>query len=152
MKGPVGPEPYEELAKLQHLDGGPSSFGFKSITLPTLYEVREGGPGLQRAMDRLRRAVSEAVAAGNDIVILSDRGIDHDHAAIPALLAVAEYTTKLHAVCIQCGAPACRSQRIVDSQEQVVVGADSAYEARCRKCWSPEPVFTQWENRHGLEG
>ncbi len=79
----------EELAKFQQLDGGPRSFGFKSITLPTTYDVEEGGSGLKRAMDELRRAASAAVAGGNDVIILSDRGIDHDHAAIPALLAVA---------------------------------------------------------------
>jgi glutamate synthase (NADPH/NADH) large chain len=79
----------EELAKLRQLDGSPRSRGFKSVTLATLYKVSEGGRGLERAMDKLRRKASQAIASGNDIIILSDRGIDHDHAAIPALLAVA---------------------------------------------------------------
>jgi glutamate synthase (NADPH/NADH) large chain len=79
----------EELARFRQLDGSPRSRGFKSITLPTLYKVSEGGRGLERAMDELRRKASDAIASGQDIIILSDRGIDHDHAAIPALLAVA---------------------------------------------------------------
>ena len=79
----------EELAKLRQLDGSAQSRGFKSIVLPTLYNVREGGRGLEQAMDELRRRASEAIAGGHDIIILSDRGINHDRAAIPALLAVA---------------------------------------------------------------
>jgi len=79
----------EELAKLRQLDGSPGSFGFKSITLPILYEVNEGGRALEQALDELRRRASEAIAAGHDIIILSDRGIDPQHAAMPALLAVA---------------------------------------------------------------
>jgi len=79
----------EELAKLRQLDGSPRSFGFKSIVLPILYKVSEGGPGLERAMDELRRKASEAIAGGHDIIILSDRGLDREHAAMPALLAVA---------------------------------------------------------------
>jgi len=79
----------EELARLRQLDGSPRSRGFKSVTLPILYEVNEGGRGLERALDALRRQASEAIAAGDDIIILSDRGIDAEHAAMPALLAVA---------------------------------------------------------------
>jgi glutamate synthase domain-containing protein 2/glutamate synthase domain-containing protein 3 len=51
--------------------------------------VKEGGPGLERAMDTLCREASLAIAAGYDIIILSDRGMDRGNAAIPALLAVA---------------------------------------------------------------
>jgi glutamate synthase domain-containing protein 2/glutamate synthase domain-containing protein 1/glutamate synthase domain-containing protein 3 len=78
----------EELDKLRSLDGsGPG--GFKSTTLPILFAVRDDGPGLERAMDELCRRASEAVAAGHDFIILSDRGHDRDQAPIPALLAVA---------------------------------------------------------------
>ncbi|MEX1253673.1 MAG: glutamate synthase large subunit [Dehalococcoidia bacterium] len=79
----------EELASLRQLDGSGRSRGFKSITLPTLYRVAEGGPGLEQAVAALCRQATEAIKGGNNVIILSDRGIDHDHAAIPALLAVA---------------------------------------------------------------
>src|SRR5260370_32048704 len=87
----------DELDKLRDLAGTwrrggarPLMAGrFRSTSLSTLYKVHEGGPGLQRAMAELCRQASAAIAAGNDFIILSDRGIDHEHAAIPALLAVA---------------------------------------------------------------
>jgi thymidine kinase len=59
---------------------------------------------------------------------------------MPKLLAVAEYVTKLTAVCVQCGAPATRTQRIVNGKPAryndpiVLIGAEESYEARCRKC------------------
>ncbi len=72
-------------------------------------------------------------------------GLDQDYLGrpfepVPALMAVAEYVTKTLAVCIRCGAPANRSQRIVSSTDRVVVGATSSYEARCRRCFEPELV------------
>ncbi|HJT76471.1 MAG TPA: glutamate synthase large subunit, partial [Gemmataceae bacterium] len=77
-----------ELDKLRHLDGtGPG--GFKSTTLPMLYPVKEGAAGLERAVEKLCLEASAAIAAGNDVLILSDRGIDQEQAPIPALLAVA---------------------------------------------------------------
>jgi len=79
----------EDLAKFRQLDGTPRSSGFKSIVLPTLYKVYEGGKGLERALEELLAEASAAIESGHDIIILSDRGVDHDHAAIPALLAVA---------------------------------------------------------------
>lgn len=59
---------------------------------------------------------------------------------MPALLATAEFVTKLTAVCMKCGAPATRSQRLIDGKPANVndkiiqVGAKEAYEARCRHC------------------
>jgi glutamate synthase (ferredoxin) len=75
----------DELAKLAHV----TAPGFRSIRLPMLYDCREGGAGLERAMDDLRRRASEAIAAGHNILILSDRGVDARHAPIPSLLATA---------------------------------------------------------------
>ncbi len=62
--------------------------GFMSVTLPMLFMVREGAAGLERAMTELCHKASRAIADGNQIIILSDRNIDREHAAIPALLAV----------------------------------------------------------------
>ena len=78
----------EELEKLRQLNGD-GRYGYKAITLPMLFRVHDGARGLERALDELCQKASRAIADGHDILILSDRGIDHDHAAIPALLAVA---------------------------------------------------------------
>ena len=74
----------EELEKLRALDRP----GFKSITLPILYEVAGGGPALEKALNELFKAADKAIADGVNILIISDRGISEDKAAIPALLAM----------------------------------------------------------------
>jgi thymidine kinase len=66
-------------------------------------------------------------------------GLDQDYTGkpfepIPQLLAIAEYITKQHAICVVCGNPADRTQRKTANSERVVVGAADIYEARCRKC------------------
>lgn len=67
-------------------------------------------------------------------------GLDQDYMGKPfgpiaALMAIAEYVTKLHAVCAKCGANACRSQRITANEGQLFVGGASSYQARCRSCY-----------------
>ena len=69
-------------------------------------------------------------------------GLDQDYRGrpfepMPQLLAIAEYVDKTLAICMQCGAPANRSQRLVAAQDRVVVGGADQYEARCRKCFDP---------------
>jgi len=82
LKGPVLTN--EELAKLRYIRRP----GFKSATLPILFEAKEGGLGLERAMEGLFKAASEAIVSGANILILSDKGVDRENAPIPALLAV----------------------------------------------------------------
>jgi thymidine kinase len=70
-------------------------------------------------------------------------GLDQDwrgrpFGPMPALMAVAEYVTKLHAVCARCGGAATRSQRLVAAEGQLFVGGAAEYEARCRACFVPE--------------
>jgi thymidine kinase len=67
-------------------------------------------------------------------------GLDQDYRGrpfepMPQLMAVAEYVDKTLAICMQCGAPANRSQRLVASTDRVVVGGAQQYEARCRHCF-----------------
>jgi thymidine kinase len=66
-------------------------------------------------------------------------GLDMDYTGkpfepIPQLLAIAEYITKQHAICVVCGNPADKTQRKTTESERVIVGAANIYEARCRKC------------------
>ena len=59
---------------------------------------------------------------------------------MPKLLAIAEYVTKLSAICVKCHTPATRTQRIIDGKPAnyndpiILVGATDSYEARCRDC------------------
>lgn len=63
--------------------------GFKCEVLPMLFDPKQGGTGLEKAIDTLCKQAEKAVDNGNNYIILSDRGgIDPDHAAIPSLLAV----------------------------------------------------------------
>ena len=82
--------------------------------------------------DRLANMGKRVIAAGLD---QDYRG--RPFGPIPNLLAVAEYITKTLAICMVCGNPADRTQRITKQQELVVVGARDVYEARCRKCFVP---------------
>ncbi len=67
-------------------------------------------------------------------------GLDQDYRGkpfgpMPALMSIAEYVTKLQAVCSRCGAAACRSQRLLGTEGQLFVGGASDYEPRCRRCF-----------------
>jgi len=53
------------------------------------------------------------------------------------LMTVAEEVTKLLAICVRCGNPAKHTQRLVASEERILVGATGTYEARCRRCFEP---------------
>jgi glutamate synthase (NADPH) large chain len=78
-----------ELEKIRDLDGTNGSHGFRAITLPMLFKVKDGGAGLRKAIEDLRWSVSEAIAEGHNLLILSDRGGDEEMAPIPALLGIA---------------------------------------------------------------
>jgi thymidine kinase len=69
-------------------------------------------------------------------------GLDQDYLGkpfepVPQLLAIAEYITKTLAICVVCGNPANHTQRLVASQDRVLLGAQGTYEARCRRCFDP---------------
>ena len=62
--------------------------GFKTVKLPMLFDVAEGRAGLQSALNGLCRQAEQSVDDGVNYIILTDRGVDAAHAAIPSLLAV----------------------------------------------------------------
>jgi len=76
----------DEMDKLRALDGW---HGFERATLATVFRVGEGEQGLAGALDALCAQASAAVADGCQILILSDRGFDRDHAPMPSLLSCA---------------------------------------------------------------
>lgn len=67
-------------------------------------------------------------------------GLDQDYRGLPfdpmpQIMAIAEYVTKTLAICVKCGNPANKTQRVTKQTDRVVVGALEAYEARCRRCY-----------------
>jgi len=89
--------------------------------------------------DELVNVANELAARGVRVIIA---GLDQDYTGkpfepMPQLLAIAEYITKTHAICMKCGQPANYSQRTFESEERVAVGAADKYEARCRACFVP---------------
>ena len=85
-------------------------------------------------------AICSALADRGMRVIVA--GLDQDYLGkpfepMPQLLAIAEYITKTHAICMVCGNPANHTQRLVASEDRVLLGAHGMYEARCRRCFDP---------------
>jgi glutamate synthase (ferredoxin) len=74
----------EEFEKLRHI----RSPDFKTVTIPILYDVAGGAKALESTLDAIYKKVDEAIQSGHNFIVLSDRGVSHDKAAIPALLAV----------------------------------------------------------------
>lgn len=74
----------EDLAKIRNFNED----GFKSVTLPIMYDPSEGSKGLEEALESLFNHANIEIANGASIIILSDRNIGKDLAAIPALLAL----------------------------------------------------------------
>jgi glutamate synthase domain-containing protein 2/glutamate synthase domain-containing protein 1/glutamate synthase domain-containing protein 3 len=74
-----------DLEKLRRVSRG----DLLANTLPALFRVTDGEPGLKRALDELCQRASLAVASGYSLLILSDRGVNKDYAPIPSLLALA---------------------------------------------------------------
>jgi glutamate synthase (NADPH/NADH) large chain len=75
----------DELSRFKQAE----KVGFKAVTLPMLFPASSGGAGVEKALDELFKAASQAVDKGAQILILSDRGIDAHSAPIPSLLATA---------------------------------------------------------------
>ena len=96
-------------------------------------EAQFFGEELVPVCDQLADAGHRVIVAGLD---LDYRG--EPFGPMPRLLCRAEYVQKFLAICVVCGNPADRSQRIIDREAQVLVGETDAYEARCRLHWDPE--------------
>lgn len=95
--------------------------------------------------DGLVEVAKILAGAGKNLIIA---GLDLDYLGrpfepIPALMLQAEYVTKSLAVCHRCGGAGLFTQRVVQSDELVVLGATDAYEARCRRCYNPEEAEQQ---------
>ncbi len=63
--------------------------GFSTVVIPMLFDVADGPAGLERAVERMCQQADSIVDEGESYIILSDRGVDREHAPVPSLLAVA---------------------------------------------------------------
>ena len=88
--------------------------------------------GLVEVVEKLADRGVRVIVAGLDMDYLR-----RPFGPMPELLSLAEYVEKLHAICVRCGAPAHYSQRIAGGGEQLQVGDEESYEARCRRCYEP---------------
>jgi thymidine kinase len=99
------------------------------------------------AIDEAHFLDEEIVGICNELADRGKRvivaGLDQDYrnrpfGYMPQLLAIAEYITKTMAICMKCGNPANRTQRLIKDEKTVIVGASDIYEARCRNCHKKE--------------
>lgn len=83
--------------------------------------------------------VCDTLAAQGVRVIVA--GLDMDYLArpfgpMPDLMAIAEYVTKVHAICVVCGDHANHSYRTIEDESKILLGEKESYEPRCRKCFA----------------
>ena len=90
------------------------------------------GPELIEVASQLADSGKQVILAGLDTDFMG-----RPFSPIPELLAHAESITKTLAICMRCGNPAKHTQRLVESEDLIVVGASGMYEARCRRCFEP---------------
>ncbi len=133
---------YDEVKVVSHeglnADAIPVASGEEILALARPDEIAVVGIDEVQFFDQAIVPVVESLANRGVRVICA--GLDQDYRGLPfgpmpSLMCIAEFVTKLHAVCTQCGAPACRSQRLLATEGQLFVGGSAAYEARCRQCF-----------------
>lgn len=87
--------------------------------------------------EQIAEVCSKLANSGKRVIVA---GLDMDYqgkpfGAMPTLMAIAEYVTKVHAICVQCGSVANYSYRLVKDEKTVLLGETEKYEARCRNCF-----------------
>jgi hypothetical protein len=118
-------------------------FSLIGFFLYNFMHVRAGALGVKNSLLSITGnekivEVCETLANQGKRVIVA--GLDMDYTGkpfgpIPRLLSIANYVTKLHAICMQCGGIASYSYRTTQNKDQVVLGEKEHYEARCRNCF-----------------
>lgn len=103
--------------------------------------------------NNLIEIVQDLADSGKRVIIA---GLDMDYRGvpfepIPQLLSIAEDITKMHAICMRCGAQANYTYRMTASKERVVVGAGEVYEARCRHCFEKPEEFMSKKQKQDAE-
>lgn len=99
--------------------------------------------GIDEAQFFDEKLIEVANSLANSGIRVIIAGLDMDYAGVPfgpmpQLMAIAEFVTKVHAICQQCGSLANYSYRLDPDQSQILVGEKDVYEPRCRKCYFGE--------------
>ena len=116
--------PVENAAKiLEYTEGG-------DINVVGIDEAQFFDMALTEVCEKLALRGIRVIVAGLD---MDYRGVPFG--PIPNLLAVAEYITKVHAICLHCGNLATHSYRKIANNERVMLGEKDSYEPRCRTCY-----------------
>jgi thymidine kinase len=89
--------------------------------------------GIVDIVNKLAENGKRVIVAGLD---MDSKGVPFG--PMPALMSIAEYVTKVHAICMICGDIAHYSYRKTANEQQVMLGESDSYEARCRKCFNAE--------------
>ncbi|MDP2187090.1 MAG: thymidine kinase [Sphingobacteriaceae bacterium] len=132
---------YDETAIVSHNANSIPSTPVEHASNILLYASQVEVIGIDEAQffdEELVSVVQQLAARGSRVIVA---GLDMDYLGkpfgpIPQLLAVAEYVTKVHAICMQCGDLASHSYRTSASDSKVLLGEKDSYEPRCRHCFS----------------
>lgn len=131
---------YDESAIVSHNANSIPSTPVEHASNILLYASQVEVVGIDEAQffDAALLDVAQELARRGCRVIIA--GLDMDYLGkpfgpMPQLLAVAEYVTKVHAICMQCGDLASHSYRLSNSESKVLLGEKESYEPRCRNCF-----------------
>jgi thymidine kinase len=132
---------YDETNVVSHDENSIRSIPVQSASEILLYTAGMDVVGIDEAqfLDADLPAVCNYIANQGIRVIVA--GLDMDFQGkpfgpIPALMATAEYVTKVHAICMRCGDLAHYSHRTIDNDKLVLLGEKDSYEPLCRKCYT----------------
>jgi len=131
---------YDEKDVVSHDEKKTSSIPVQNASQILFYAEDFEVVGIDEAQffgDEIVNVCNQLAKKGKRVVV---SGLDMDFKGnpfgpMPALMAIAEYVTKVHAICIRCGNPANYSHRTVADEKLVVLGETDAYEPLCRKCF-----------------
>lgn len=132
---------YDEEDVVSHNENAIKSTPIESAEQILFYSNEVDVVGIDEAQffDNQLASVCNQLADRGVRVIVA--GLDMDFMGkpfgpIPHLMAVAEYVTKVHAICIKCGSLANHSHRTIQGDDLVVLGETESYEPLCRKCYN----------------
>ncbi len=140
---PVIDKRYDEVEVVSHDESSIHSTPVHTSSQILLYANDFDVVGIDEAQffdDQLAEVCSRLADMGMRVIVA---GLDMDYTGkpfgpIPALLAVAEYVDKLHAICMKCGKLAQYSHRVVDDESLVMLGEKDVYQPLCRRCFVKE--------------
>lgn len=131
---------YDEVAVVSHDHNSVLSTPVENSAAILLLDTAVEVVGIDEAQffdDNLPDVCNKLAQKGIRVIVA---GLDMDFSGkpfgpMPALMAIAEHVTKVHAVCVRCGSPAMYSYRTVASESKILLGEKDSYEPRCRPCF-----------------